>query len=358
MLPILNDFFDSLSEKTHYHVGYPYNLKYDYQELLTFLQFSVNNLGDPFINSNYRVNSREFEKEVIAFFATLYQCSDAWGYVTACGTEGNLYGLLLGREIYPDGILYYTQDAHYSIAKAARYYRLDTRLIHSQPDGEMDYSDFKEQLDPSHSAIINLTIGTTFTGAIDDVDKILECLKAKQISSFYIHCDGALAGLFIPYLKPDWFTFHKSIHSLAISGHKFIGSPFPCGIVLARREQAEYLSHEIEYIGSHDTTMMGSRNGHAALFLWYAIQQRQNVFSEEIGTCLDNARYLQQRLQEAGFEGILLNNYSTTVVFPKPSQPLIEKWQLATKGQLAHFIVMQNHERELIDQFVAEMSPA
>ena len=40
---------------------YPYNLDFDYGGLEGLQKFSINNLGDPFIESNYGVHSREFE---------------------------------------------------------------------------------------------------------------------------------------------------------------------------------------------------------------------------------------------------------------------------------------------------------
>ena len=36
------------------------------------LRYSINNLGDPFKESNYGVHSRRFEIEVLDFFATLW----------------------------------------------------------------------------------------------------------------------------------------------------------------------------------------------------------------------------------------------------------------------------------------------
>jgi hypothetical protein len=40
---------------------YPYNLDFDYGALDGLNKYSINNLGDPFIESNYGVHSREFE---------------------------------------------------------------------------------------------------------------------------------------------------------------------------------------------------------------------------------------------------------------------------------------------------------
>jgi len=60
-------------------------------------------------------------------FAKLWEIDEEeyWGYITTCGTEGNLHGILTGRENLPDGILYASQESHYSVFKAARMYRMD-----------------------------------------------------------------------------------------------------------------------------------------------------------------------------------------------------------------------------------------
>lgn len=78
--------------------GYPYNLDFDYGALSQLQHFSINNLGDPFIESNYGVHSRQFEVGVLDWFARLWEIekNEYWGYITNCGTEGNLHGILVG----------------------------------------------------------------------------------------------------------------------------------------------------------------------------------------------------------------------------------------------------------------------
>lgn len=44
---------------------YPYNLDFDFGGLKDLNKFSINNLGDPFIESNYGVHSREFEVRLL-----------------------------------------------------------------------------------------------------------------------------------------------------------------------------------------------------------------------------------------------------------------------------------------------------
>ncbi|XLU51431.1 hypothetical protein S245_046245, partial [Arachis hypogaea] len=75
---------------------YPYNLDFDYDALCQLQHFSINNLGDPFIESNYGVHSRQFEVGVLDWFARLWELdkNQYWGYITNCGTEGNLHGIL------------------------------------------------------------------------------------------------------------------------------------------------------------------------------------------------------------------------------------------------------------------------
>lgn len=65
---------------------------------------------------------------VLQWFARLWEIDqdDYWGYITNCGTEGNLHGILVGRENLPDGILYASHETHYSVFKAARMYRMDS----------------------------------------------------------------------------------------------------------------------------------------------------------------------------------------------------------------------------------------
>ena len=61
--------------------SYPYNLDFDYGPLEGLQKFCINNLGDPFIESNYGVHSREFEIGVLQWFARLWEIDqdDFWG---------------------------------------------------------------------------------------------------------------------------------------------------------------------------------------------------------------------------------------------------------------------------------------
>lgn len=66
------ELFNSIKEKTEYFLGYPVSKDFNYSELFEFLKYPLNNLGDPFTDSTWKVDSRRFEREVIEFIAELF----------------------------------------------------------------------------------------------------------------------------------------------------------------------------------------------------------------------------------------------------------------------------------------------
>ena len=246
---------EEFNVKSQTAMGYPVNLDYDYSALLPFLQYSANNVGDPFHDSNYASNTHEIEREVVGTFADMMRLprDDAWGYVTSGGTEGNMYGLYMGRETYPEGVVYFSQDTHYSVVKILRLLKARNIMIKSQPNGEIDYDDLYEtiRINRDVPVIMMANIGTTMKGAIDDVDKIRDILDDLAVSNSYIHADAALSGMILPFVdEPQPYGFDRGFDSVAISGHKMIGSPLPCGIALTRKEYVSRIARSIEYVGS------------------------------------------------------------------------------------------------------------
>jgi len=141
-----------------------------------------------------------------------------------------------------------------------------------------------------------------------------------------------------------------------VSGHKFVGCPIPCGVQITRIEHINALSRDVEYLASKDATIMGSRNGHAPIFLWYTLNRKgYRGFQKEVQKCLRNAHYLKDRFRSAGISA-MLNELSSTVVFERPhDETFVRKWQLACQGNIAHVIVMPNVTIEKLDCFVDEL---
>ena len=346
--------FEELSAQ---QVGYPCNQDFDYSELWPFLQYSANNVGDPFHGSSFLINTHEMEYEVINTFADMMHLSrdQAWGYVTSGGTEGNMYGLYMGREIFPNGVVYFSQDTHYSVVKIMRLLKARNIMIKSQDNGEIDYDDLYEtiRINRDSPVIFMANIGTTMKGAIDDVSRVRAILNDLAVTNSYIHADAALSGMILPFVEePQPYGFDVGFDSVAISGHKMIGSPLPCGIALTRREYVARIARSIEYVGVLDTTLTGSRSAITPLMMWYALERHGlDGFKRIVAGCLDNAEYAVTRFRDSGIPA-WRNRNSVTVVFPKPSADVILKWQLAPYEGIAHMLTMPHITRETIDAVV------
>ena len=353
----LDSLLKDIDELSAMQVGYPCNQDFDYSELWPFLHYSANNVGDPFHDSNFRVNTHEMEREVISTFAGMMRLErdEAWGYVTSGGTEGNMYGLYMGREIFPDGVVYFSQDTHYSVVKILRLLKARNIMIKSQPNGEVDYEDLYETIRINRDApvIFMANIGTTMKGAIDDVGRVRAILDALAVSNFYIHADAALSGMILPFVDdPQPYGFDAGFDSVAISGHKMIGSPLPCGVALTRREYVSRIARSIEYVGVLDTTLTGSRSAIAPLMIWYALEKHgMGGFKRIVNECIEKAEYAVTRFKDSGIPA-WRNRNSVTVVFPKPSAEVVRKWQLAPYEGIAHLLTMPHITRETIDAVV------
>lgn len=359
----LDELYRKIEEQYHYFVGYPCTGGFDYSELYRFLKFPLNNVGDPFMPGSYRVATRHIECEVLDWFAALHHTppDDYWGYVTNGGSEGNMYGLYLARELLPDGVVYYSQDTHYSVSKSMRVLRMQHIMIRSLPTGEIDYDDLKETIRIHREAppIIFANIGTTMKEGLDDIGRIREILEELALPAYYIHCDAALCGMTLPFIEDaPVFDFRAGIDSLAISGHKFIGSPIPCGVVLAKKRNVDRIARSIEYVGSLDTTLSGSRNAVTPLILWYAIKSLgRDGFKKMIEHSLETAEYAIQQLSLNGIKA-WRNKFAITVVMPKVPESVTVKWQIAVHRDHSHIILMPHITGEQVDELVRDISRA
>lgn len=352
----LHDRLDGLRRRS---IGYPCNQEFDYAELAPFLDFAINNVGDPFRGSNFALNTHEFEREVVETFARWAsgRQGEVWGYVTNGGTEGNMYGLYLARELHPDGIVYFSEATHYSVAKVLRLQNMRNIMVRCDERGEIDYDDLRATIAVHRDVppIVLANVGTTMTGAVDDLSRISGLFDELAIREHYVHVDAALSGMILPFVeRPQPWSFADGADSISISGHKLIGGPVPCGVVLARQVNVDRVARAVEYVGAHDTTISGSRSALSPLILWMAIHKHgeaglRGIVQESLGY----AAYAVERLQEIGVPAWRHPN-SITVVFPRPPEALHERWVIAPYRDIGHVITLPHATRDVIDEFVAD----
>jgi histidine decarboxylase len=184
-----------------------------------------------------------------------------------------------------------------------------------------------------------------------------------SVRARFIHADAALAGLPLGLLDPSerpGFDFADGADTISISGHKFPGSPSPSGVVVARRSLCDRYVRNVSYTGSPDTTIAGSRSGHAALILWYALNQhgvaghrRRAQESRAL------AAYTHAQLHQLGWPAYRHPLAFTVVLRTPPEQVLRKGWVLAASDNgWCHLMTMPGITIDVIQDFLADMSEA
>jgi histidine decarboxylase len=369
----LEEFDRFFHKKRKTFIGYPCNGAFDLEKFFEWWQQSdisktpLNEVGNPYSETSYSLNARPFEKEVLHFFASLFSLQPHWGYITSGGTQGNEQGLYMGRQAlskFGEPLLYVSEEAHYSIVSLGHVLGIETCIVKSQASGEMDYEDLQEKLVVARPALFSLSIGTTFKGAIDDIERIRSVVEGKRLERVFYHADAALFGGYLPFLrspgKPELDFSKFPYDSIAVSGHKFFGSPTPLGIFLIRQEHMSALEGEyIEYIHTHNLTIPCSRSALNTLIFWWTLATvPKEDFQRQAQQIVGNAHYLYQQLRLRNYP-VWLNPYSNTVYFKAPSPEICSRWTLSLftckrLGPLAHAIIMQHVTRDKINEFLRD----
>lgn len=374
-----NDFLNQIAAKLpnkKYRIGYPITQNSALKDFYKWVLDSglcdgvLNNVGDPFAPHEYIINSLDVEREVMGFFAPLfgYERDEFWGMITTGGTDSNNHGIYFGHSIlkkHGKPIMYVSREAHYSNYRLADLQGIELRFIDTDESGAMSVSDFSAKLDSSRPALIVFALGTTFKGAIDDQRAINEVIKSKNPPAVYRHVDAALlGGLLIFDKRAEHLINQKELgyDSIAVSGHKFFGIDEPCGIFLCQKSVYEaQKSFNISYLHANMPMIECSRSSFTPLKLYWILNHYGiSGFKAEVEKIHENTLYLKSCLDEMSYPA-WLNADSNIVYFARPQSALMHKYFFAPDhdsrlgGELAHIVVMGHVDRDIIDEFIADL---
>jgi glutamate/tyrosine decarboxylase-like PLP-dependent enzyme len=376
-------------------LGFPVNMNTPSEEFFAWRrrlnksgvgEFAYNNVGDPFRESPIPYNTHDLERAVALKFGQLYGFDphNIWGFLSNSGTDSNMHGMYIGRtilaarnRIFPR--CYFTREAHYSIQILRDLLGLETVLVATTPDGAMDAEDLARKLaeNAERPALVVATVGTTFKGAVDDVDCIQEALRGY---SSYLHVDAALFGGYLPHTAFSKAVLQqgpngpasKRYDSIAVSCHKFFGFPAPAGIFVTTRanfdEFHEYYSkvHGPEYIGHVPGTITCSRDSvKPAEFYYFTTASSLARQADDARLILGNAKYLfdQMRSRLPHLAPVRANELSNTIYFRRPDDAIKKKYSLAAmkitvngkEEDYAHVVVMPHASRKVLDNFLTDL---
>jgi len=254
--------------------------------------------------------------------------------------------------------------------------------------------------------LINLNYGSTFKGAYDNVEEVEKRLMPifKKYSlvnrkvvydkesgdfdyrnGFWIHVDGALGVTYMPFLemanKKDpsikcgpVFDFRlPGVTSIVMSGHKWTGAPWPCGIFMTKVKYQITPPADPEYLGSPDSTFAGSRSGLTPIILWDFLAKHSYQKQIEMALyCEKMAEYTVEQLKTVEPFHKDLDLYiersplALTVRFRKPNEEIIFKYSLScetlkvdgVRRHYAHLFAMGSTTKETIDELVKDLKDA
>jgi glutamate/tyrosine decarboxylase-like PLP-dependent enzyme len=233
----------------------------------------------------------EIEQHVVRAFARRfgYSDEDVAGSFTSGGAEANHTGLLAAlchrfptfkkhgtRALPGEPKLYVCEESHHSFAKAARLCGIGDDSVVTVPVDDryvMDADSLAERVrgdrkDGKAPFLVVATMGSTNAGLIDPIDRILDVAEAE---SMWVHADAAWGGaaVLVPELRPCLGAIDRA-DSITFDAHKWLSVPMGAGMLFTRHRDileetfgvdTQYmpLSHDVEIVEPHRTTMQWSR---------------------------------------------------------------------------------------------------
>jgi aromatic-L-amino-acid decarboxylase len=176
----------------------------------------------------------ELEGVVLAWVAQLLGLPGGWhGHIEDSASTSTLAALIAAREATGRTVVACSDQAHSSVAKAARMLGLTLREIESDSHSRLDLRGLG---DLSDVAAVVATVGTTASTAVDPVPAIADACAA---SGSWLHVDAAYAGTAMVCPELRWaFAGVERADSLVVNAHKWMLTPMDCSLLWSSRPEA------------------------------------------------------------------------------------------------------------------------
>lgn len=250
--------------------------------------------------------SSQMEKEAVAALADMFAWESHLGHLTGGGTMANLEALWISGKEHPGKYIVASEQAHYTHGRISEVLCIPFRAIACDANGRMDMPSLEEALGQGKVGTVVATMGTTGTGAVDPLEKIL-ALRNKY--KFRLHADAAYGGYFILADGIEAKTMEnleglRHVDSVVIDPHKHGLQPYGCGCILLKDlSLGAYYKHDSPYTYfTSDELHLGeislecSRPGAGAVALWATQQLMPMVRDGEFARSLTSSRLAAQAL--------------------------------------------------------------
>jgi aromatic-L-amino-acid/L-tryptophan decarboxylase len=216
----------------------------------------------------------ELEVTVLDWLAQLLGLPAGWhGHIEDTASTATVAALAAARTLRPGGVVYASEQANFSVDKAARLVGLELRKIETDDAFRMR-TDFP--LDSATAVVA--TVGTTATTSVDPVTELAaRCAEA----GVWLHVDAAYAGSAAVCPELRWcLDGCDRADSIVVNPHKWLFTPMDCSTLWTRRPEAFHaaFSSSPDYLASTrdavDLKDFGPALGRRfrALKLWFVLR--------------------------------------------------------------------------------------
>jgi aromatic-L-amino-acid decarboxylase len=177
--------------------------------------------------------STELEGLVCDWVAELLGLPAGWhGHIEDSASTSTLAAAVAARHATGRSELVCSQQAHSSVAKAARMLGMSCRTIPTDDELRLD----PERLGDLHdAAMVVATVGTTASTAVDPVAEIA---RRAHDAGAWLHVDAAYAGSAMVCPELRWaFDGVAQADSLVVNPHKWMLVPNDCSILWSARPE-------------------------------------------------------------------------------------------------------------------------
>jgi tyrosine decarboxylase / aspartate 1-decarboxylase len=256
-----------------------------------------------------RASSR-MEVEAVRAIAGMFGWTNYLGHLTSGGTFANLEALWIAGQLAPGKRIVASEQAHYTHGRISGVLGLPFASVRADGEGRMDIAALEFALQTGDVGTVVVTLGTTSTGAVDPLHKVL---ALRNTYPFRIHVDAAYGGYFtlLSTLGEEAtraFACLAQADSIVVDPHKHGLQPYGCGCILFREPAVgRFYQHDspYTYFTSEDLhlgeiSLECSRAGASAVALW-ATQQllpliKEGEFAEGLRCSREAAMLLHKKI--------------------------------------------------------------
>jgi aromatic-L-amino-acid/L-tryptophan decarboxylase len=214
------------------------------------------------------------------------------GHIEDTASTATIAALAAARGLRPGGTVLASEQANFSVEKAARLVGLPFRALPVDEDFRLRVDAVAAEIDGA--AAVVTTSGTTSSTAVDPTAEIAELCERAGV---WLHLDAAYAGSAAVCEELRWaLAGAERADSIVINPHKWLFTPMDCSCVWTRRPEELFraFSADPEYMPDRDTTVTDLKDYGPALgrrfrglklwavLRWYGREGLQELIREHV----------------------------------------------------------------------------